>query len=111
MTTKHELNSHLELLEKFWRRRPFHDMEIVQLTAVKRRVLIRLTEYTLIVLGASSFQRCSVPTSWLYDRIETAADHFNLDVETGTEHLKVTGRGIRLIRNLDLAVLVPPIDT
>lgn len=102
--------TNLEALERFWRRSPFHDRIIEEVTALNRRVVIRLADLTLIITGATDLKRCDLPTVWLYDAVTPVGAGFRLDVETGTGHLRVAGSDIRLIRNSDLAMLIPPID-
>ena len=103
--------SNLEALDRYWRRSPFHDELIEEVTALNRRVVIRLKNMSLVITGAASLKRCELPAVWLYESIVQEGDRFILDVETDTGHLKVTGADVRLIRNSDLAVLIPPIDT
>jgi len=102
--------SNLEALDRYWRRSPFHDESIEEVSALNKRVIIRLTAMTLVVTGATGLKRCELPAEWLYDSIVQNGDTFVLDVETTTGHLKVTGTDVRLIRNSDLAMLIPPID-
>jgi hypothetical protein len=65
---------------------------------------------TLVITGATDLGRCELPAVWLYQSLVPKGDGFILDVETDTGHLRVAGRDIRLIRNSDLAMLIPPID-
>ena len=102
--------SNLEALDHFWRRRSFHDESIEEVTALNRRVVIRLTEMTLVITGTVDLKRCELPAVWLYESIVQEGGRFILDVETDTGHLKVTGTDVRLIRNSDFAMLIPPID-
>jgi hypothetical protein len=103
--------SNLEALERFWRRSPFHDQEIREIAALNRRVVIRLKEMSLVITGAANLKRCELPAVWLYESIAQEGGRLILDVETDTGQLRVTGADVRLIRNSDLAVLVPPMDT
>ena len=103
--------TNLETLDRFWRRSPFHDETIREVTALNRRVVIRLTEMTLIITGATDLKRCELPAVWLSESIVQKGGKLTLDVETDTGYIKVTGADVRLIRNSDLAVLIPPIDT
>src|SRR5262245_46594023 len=59
--------SNLEALERFWRRSPFHDQEIREITALNRRVVIRLEEMSLVITGAADLKRCELPAVWLYE--------------------------------------------
>jgi hypothetical protein len=102
--------TNLELLERHWRRSPFHDQEIQEISALNKRVVIRLTDMTLVITDATKLERCETPTVWLYDKITPGTAGFSLDVETDEGWLRVSGSDVRLIRNNDLAVLVPPID-
>jgi hypothetical protein len=102
--------ANLEALERFWRRESFHDMNIEEVSALNRRVVIRLQTYTLVITGASELKRCELPAAWLYDSITQRPGGFLLDVETETGRLKVAGTDVRLLRNSDLAILIPPID-
>ena len=102
--------SNLESLDRFWRRRPFHDMVIEEVSALNKRVVIRLEEFTLVVTGATDLKRCELPAVWLYESVAEKLGRFLLDVETDMGHLTVTGADLRLIRNCDLSVLIPPLD-
>jgi hypothetical protein len=102
--------SNVEALELFWRRRTFHDMAIEEVSALNKRVIIRLSEFTLIVTGVTSLKRCELPADWLYHTVTEKAGGFRLDVETTDGHLTVSGVDVRLIRNSDLAMLIPPVD-
>jgi hypothetical protein len=102
--------SNLEVLDRYWRRSPFHDHEIREITALNRRVVIRLTEMTLIITGATGLKRSELPAIWLSESIAQEGGKLTLDVETNTGHIRVSGADVRLIRNSDLAVLIPPID-
>lgn len=102
--------SNLEALDRFWRRRTFHDMDIEEITPLNKRVVIRLSEFTLIITGATHLQRCELPCEWLYETVEGKPGHFSLKVETTHGILTVKGMDVRLLRNSDLAMLIPPID-
>ncbi len=102
--------SNLEALHSFWRRSPFHDDSIEEITALNKRVVIRLARFTLVITGTTGLERCELPAIWLSESIVRKGDWLSLDVETDTGHLKVIGDDIRLIRNSDLAMLIPPID-
>jgi hypothetical protein len=110
MSRRSRETSNLEALDRFWRHSPFHDESIEAVTALNSRVVIRLTELTLVVTGATNLKRCELPAVWLYESIVQEGGRLILDVETDTGHLHVAGAGVRLIRNSDLAVLIPPID-
>jgi hypothetical protein len=103
--------TNLEALDRFWRRSPFHDKSIEEVAALNKRVVIRLTDLTLVITAATDLTRCELPAVWLHASIVVKGENFSLDVETDTGHLCVAGRDIRLIRNNDLAMLIPPIDT
>lgn len=103
-------SSNFEALERFWRRSPFHDESIVEVKALNKRVIIRLERMTLVITDVTDLKRCELPAKWLYESIKRNGVKFYLDVETTTGHLKVVGCDIRLIRNSDMAVLIPPID-
>jgi hypothetical protein len=111
MSRRNSEPTNLEILDRFWRRSPFHDESILELAALNRRVVIRLTEMTLIITGATDLKRCELPAVWLSESISQKGGRLVLDVETETGHIRVTGADVRLIRNSDLAVLIPPIDT
>ncbi len=103
--------SNLEALDKFWRRTPFHDLLIEEVSALNKRVVIRLSGYTLVVTSAAGLKRCELPSVWLYETVTPSPGGFQIDVETESGHLIVTGADVRLIRNDDLAMLIPPIDS
>ena len=100
-------STNLELLERYSRRSPFHDKSIEVVVALNKRVVIHLT---LIVTRATDLGRCELPAVWLHGSIVPKGGGFSLDVETDTGRLQATGRDVRLIRNSDLAMLIPPID-
>jgi hypothetical protein len=102
--------TNLEALDRFWRRSPFHDRPIEVVTALNKRVVIRLKDLTLIITGATDLMRCKLPAVWLRESLVLKGERFSLDVETDTGHLLVSGNDVRLIRNNDLAMLIPPID-
>jgi hypothetical protein len=102
--------SNREALDRFWRRSSFHDESIEEIKAINKRVLLRLTEWTLVVTGASNLIRCELPAVWLDQSIVSKGTGFLLDVETDQGPLKVAGLDFRLIRNSDLAVVIPAID-
>lgn len=88
----------LAALDRFWRRMPFHDLVIEEVSALNRRVVIRLEKFTLIVTGASDLKRCDLPSVWLYESVTRTPGGFLLDVETEMGHLKVSGVDVRLIK-------------
>jgi hypothetical protein len=103
--------SNLEALDRYWRRSPFHDQEVREITALNRRVLIRLKEMSLVITGATDLKLCELPAVWLSESFAQEGGKLILDVQTDTGQIRVTGADVRLIRNNDLTVLVPPIDT
>ncbi|HVV99482.1 MAG TPA: hypothetical protein VHB77_04040 [Planctomycetaceae bacterium] len=104
--------SNLEALERFWRRTTFHDMVIEEITAIHQRVILRFYELTLVVTGVTEFKRCEeIPTAWITHRMTPLPGGFRMEVETEESRLSVTGKDVRLIRNNDLAMLIPPIDS
>ncbi|WP_435016469.1 hypothetical protein TA3x_004035 [Tundrisphaera sp. TA3] len=110
MSQRRREPTNLELLDQFWRRSPFHDESIQEVIALNRRVVIRLERMTLVITGATGLTRCDLPCLWLDQSVVPKGDRFVLDVETDDGHLIVAGQDIRLIRNSDLAVLIPPLD-
>ncbi len=107
---KPKYQDHLDRLERYWRRSTFHDAEIESITAINKRAIIRLTDMTLIVTGVTELKRCETPTSWLDYELKPQGERFRLDVETEEGPLSIVGTDIRLIRNCDMAILIPPID-
>lgn len=105
-------NVDLSLLELFWKRRTFHDMCIERVDCVNRRVLIRLSEFTLVITHAVHVSKDieEFPTSWLSHQVERRETNFMLHIEAELGWIKVVGRGVRLIRNDDLSIIVPKID-
>ena len=87
-------------------------MSVDQIDALHRRVIIRLDEYTLIITGVSKFTRQveEWPTAWLSHVLTSDADDFSLCVELELGRVEVVGRDLRLIRNSDMAILIPAID-
>jgi hypothetical protein len=113
MTSKSPAPSNRELLERFWNRRSFHDEGVDVVFATKRRVVIRLESYTLVITDVSKFVK-EWPESedcWLCHSWETPAkDGFTLSIDLSAGKLRITGRDVRLLRNEDMAILLPPID-
>jgi hypothetical protein len=103
--------SNLEALDRYWRRSPFHDHEIREITALNGRVVIRLKEMSLVITGATGLKRCELPAVWLSESVAQEDGKLILDVQTETGRIRVAGVDVRLFRNSDLAVLIPPIDT
>lgn len=101
---------HLAALQQFWNRETFHDAPILEIAALNRRALIRLAEWTLVITGCSRLQRCATPTVWLYESIHPEPNGFELVVETEAGPLEVRGTDLRLIRNSDLSIVIPPVD-
>ncbi|AMV17185.1 hypothetical protein [Planctomyces sp. SH-PL14] len=110
MSKASPLSQHLAALQQFWRREPFHDAPILDVSALNRRALIRLAEWTLVITGCSRLERCGTPTVWLYESVQPDPNGFELVVETEEGNLKVRGTDLRLIRNSDLSMVIPPID-
>jgi hypothetical protein len=110
MSKRSQEFSNVEVLQRFWRRRTFHDMAIEDLRAIHRRLIIRLSDYTLIVTGAKRVIRCELPSIWLYESITRQPNGFTLDVETQTGDLHAEGVDVRLLDNSDFAILIPPLD-
>ena len=102
--------SNLELLQRYWRRSPFADEVIEEVTAINRRVIIRFMHMTLIVTETTSLERCELPAAWVRETVSQAKNQLTLNVVTDTGTLKVVGTDIRLIRNKELAILIPPVD-
>jgi hypothetical protein len=103
----------MDALDQFWRRSPFHDMVVETVSALNRRVLIRLKEYTLIATGvtaADGLTQCELPAVWLSERIQPKSRGYLFEVETEGGTFSIAGSDVRLIRNNDLAILIPPID-
>lgn len=101
----------LAALERFWRRASFHDETIEEVRAIHQRVVIRLARMSLVVTDVTHLQRPEeVPAVWLEVAITPQGDRFMLKIQTDAGPLKVTGSDVRLIRNADLAVLIPPVD-
>ncbi len=98
-------STNLEALDRFWRRSPFHDDSIEEVTAINKRVIIRLTNLTLVVTGVTGLVRCELPAVWLAESIVPKGDGFLLDVETDDESLQITGKDMGLIRNDDPPML------
>ncbi len=107
-----DVAANLALLEEFWRRTPFHDMEIVSIKRLSGRVIVTVGIYILILTGVTRYDPKleEIPTSWLYDAIESANDLHVLTVETESGTFSVAFRNLRLMRDEDFAVLIPQLD-
>lgn len=107
-----DVASNVALLETFWRRTPFHDMEITSIERLAGRVIVSVGRYILVLLGVTRYdpKLREIPTSWLYDKIDTTSDPRVLTVETESGEFSVAFRNLHLIREDDYAVLIPPLD-
>lgn len=103
--------TNLERLESYWRRSPFHDEMIQEVLGLNKRILFRLGKMTLVITAASKLERCNTPAVWLSESIVPTGDGFTLDIETDQGRMTASGTDVRLIRNSDLAILIPPIDS
>lgn len=114
MPQARKVSENWQLLERYWRRRCFHDIPIESVWAGRRRVVIRLQTYTLVVTNVTKLTRCELPAIWLYDSLKPTASGCVLDVETDTGHLIVSGADVRLLTIDDVGdcrILIPPIDS
>ena len=102
--------ANLDALDRYWRRSSFHDEVVVEVRALNKRVVIRLTDLSLVITNATSLQRCELPAVWLSELVVRTGHQFRLEIETESGPLAVTGDDVRLIRHADLAVLIPPVD-
>jgi hypothetical protein len=109
MAARSGTTSSTALLEEFWRRHTFHDMCVEKIDAINRRVVILLEEYTLIITEVSKLTKRfeELPAPWLYHTWTDIGDGFALGVELESGKFEVVGRDLRLIRNSDMAVLIP----
>lgn len=88
-------------------------MVVETVSALNRRVLIRLKDYTLVATGvtaANGLTQCELPSAWLSERLQERSGRYLLEVETEGGAFSIAGRDVRLIRNSDLAMLIPPVD-
>ena len=111
MPSKTMYEENLRLLELFQRRRPFHDHAIESIRALNKRVIIQLDEWSLVILGVTEAHLCEAPTCWDTGSFKPlTGGRFRLDVETDEGPFYAVGTDIRLIRNSDLTMLIPPVD-
>lgn len=105
-------NADLLLLESLWKRRTFHDMSFERVDCANRRALVRLSEFTLVITHTTHVSKDTeeFPTSWLSHQVERRETDFVLHIAAELGWIKVAGRGVRLIRNDDFAMIVPKID-
>jgi hypothetical protein len=108
-----DVASNVALLDAFWRRSPFHDMEITSINRLSGRVVVSVGSYFLVLIGATRYEGRldRMPDVWLYDAMETVNDGRVLTVETESGKFVVAFRNLRLIRQDDYAVLIPPLDS
>jgi hypothetical protein len=88
-------------------------MAVETVSALNRRVLIRLRDYTLVATGvtaANGLTGCELPSAWLSERLQDRSGRYLLEVETDGGNFSIMGSDVRLIRNSDLAMLIPPVD-
>ena len=107
-----DVASNVALLETFWRRTRFHDMEITSIERLAGRVIISVGRYIFVLIGVTRYdpKLKQMPDVWLYDTIDTTSDPHVLTVETGSGKFSVAFRNLHLIRQDDYAVLIPPLD-
>ena len=85
-------------------------MVIEDVTAANGRVVIRFDEFTLVVTETTELKRCELPAVWLKQSVIHRSGKYLLEITTDTGRMSVIGADFRLLRNLDLAMLVPPVD-
>ena len=112
MARKDKEPDNSELLNSFWRRNTFHDMPIESINRVSGRVNVVLDEYVLSLANATKFiQKIDeFPDVWLYEKLKKLDAGLQLTVTTGTGSFVVNFVNIRLVRRLDYAILIPPVD-
>ena len=73
---------------------------------------MRLRDYTLILTGVTSYSEAeeSVPSVWISQKVDECDDHLTLHVELEGGSIQLAFRNLRLIRNSDCSVLIPPLD-
>ncbi len=65
---------------------------------------------TLVVTGVTEMKRCEIPAMWETAKLTPLGERFRLVVKTDRGPLSIVGTDVRLIRNEDMAILIPPID-
>jgi hypothetical protein len=104
------LGSNIDALNKFWRRQPFHDMGILDVRCINKRVIVWLEEFILVCVDVEVFVKSEFPTEWLYETIEQGKSSYVLSITTTDGTMTIEGKKIRLIRTKDLSVLIPSLD-
>ena len=64
----------------------------MQISAINKRLVLRLGGMTLAITSATGPIRCELPAIWFYETLALEGEPFTLDVETDNGHLGVTGR-------------------
>ncbi len=110
--TTDDVASNVALLDTFWRRTPFHDMEITSIDRNTGRVIVSVGRYILVLIGVTRYEAKldRMPDVWLYDEIDTTSDPRVLTVETESGKFSVAFRNLHLIRQDDYSILIPPLD-
>ena len=68
----------LDALDRYWRRSSFHDEVVEEVRAINKRVVIRLTDLFLVIINATSLQRCELPAVWLSELVVRMGQQFRL---------------------------------
>lgn len=102
----------IHALRAFWSRTPFHDEVVESIQRQNRRVIVRLQYHTLILTGVTSYreEQTTFPCVWLRETVDASGNPATLHVELESGSIQVTFRNLRLIRNSDCSVLIPPLD-
>ncbi len=66
----HRKRANQEAFERFWRRSPFQEQPIVQISAINKRLVLRLGGMTLAITRAATGPiRCESPAIWFYETL------------------------------------------
>lgn len=103
----------LRALETFWNRTPFHDEVVESIQRQNRRAIVKLQYHTLILTGVTSYreEQTTFPCVWLSQTVDASGNPATLHVELECGSIQVTFQNLRLFRNSDLSLLIPPLDS
>lgn len=109
---KSQLAGNLALIEAFWNRHTFHDEEIQSVTRINGRVIVTLSAYVLVLVGVTQYKDTvtEFPAVWLYENVTQRTGAATLTIDSDCGSVVTTFQNCRLIRRVDMSVLVPSLD-
>lgn len=106
------LAGNLALIHAFLNRHTFHDEEIQSVTRINGRVIVTLNDYFLVLIGVTQYKEtvAEFPAVWLYENVTQRNGAATLTIDSDRGSIVTTFQNCRLIRRVDMSVLVPSLD-